>query len=80
MYQLVWGLRQLISKNKEGFPKPGAALLHDALTHAVIFFIEVYQREWDRSSGEATPVERAQLEGAKRRRKNIIENTERISA
>jgi len=79
VYRLVWGLRQLVSDNKDALPKPGAALLHDSLSHAVLVFIGIYEREWERGSGDATP-EQAQLEDVARRRRNIIENTERISA
>jgi len=80
VFQLTTGLRQLVSDNKDALPKPGAALLHDSLTHAALFFIGIYEREWERSSGVATSVEQAQLEDVERRRKKIIEDTERISA
>ncbi len=80
VFQLTTGLRQLVSDNKDSFPKPGAALLHDALTHAALFFIEVYEREWEQSSSGAASMDPAQMEDIKRRRKGIREDTERISA
>ncbi len=79
VYRKVWGLRQLVQDKKDALPKPGAALLHDSLSHAILAFIGTYEREWERSPGDATP-EQAQLEDVARRRKNMIENTERISA
>ena len=45
IFQQVWELRRHVEYNQDGFPKPGAALLHDALTHAALFFIEVYDQE-----------------------------------
>jgi len=80
VFQLTTGLRQLVWDNKDSFPKPGASLLHDALTHATLFFIGIYEREWEQSSSGAASMEPAQMEDAKRRRKGIIEDTERISA
>lgn len=80
VFQLTTGLRQLISDNKDSFPKPGAALLHDSLTHAVLFFIGVYELEWERSSNEAASPEPAELEAVKRRREEMKAATERISA
>jgi hypothetical protein len=84
VYQLTTGLRQLVLDNKDVFPKPGAALLRDALTHAVLFFIGIYELEWERSSNEAAPPEPAELEAAKRSREEMKEEmkaaTERISA
>jgi hypothetical protein len=78
VFQLTTGLRQLVWDNKDSFPKPGASLLHDALTHATLFFIGIYEREWEQRG--AASVDPAQLEDIKRRRKGIREDTERISA
>ena len=84
VYQLTTGLRQLVLDSKDALPKPGAALLLDALTHAVLFFIGIYELEWERSSNEAAPPEPAELEAAKRSREEMKEElkaaTERISA
>jgi len=77
VFQLTTGLRQLVWDNKDSFPKPGASLLHDALTHATLFFIGIYEREWERSG--AASMDPAQ-EDVERRRKGIREDTERISA
>ena len=78
VFQLTTGLRQLVWDNKDSFPKPGASLLHDALTHATLFFIGIYEREWEqRGAASMAP---AQMEDVKRRRKGIREDTERISA
>jgi len=80
VFQLTTGLRQLVSDNKDSYPKPGAALLHDALTHAALFFIEIFEREWEQSSGRgAASMDPAQMEEFKRRRKKMREDTERIS-
>ncbi len=78
VFQLTTGLRQLVWDNKDSFPKPGASLLHDALTHATLFLIGIYELEWERS-GAATMAP-AQLEDARRRQKEMIEDTKRISA
>jgi hypothetical protein len=84
VYRLVWGLRQLVEDNKAALPKPGAALLQDALTHAILVFIGVYELEWERSSNEAAPPDPAELEAVKRSREEMKEKmkaaTERISA
>jgi hypothetical protein len=80
VFQLTTGLRQLVSDNKDVFPKPDAALMHDALTHAVLSFIGVYELEWERSSNEAASPEPAKLEAVKRRREEMKAATERISA
>ncbi len=78
VFQLTTGLSQLVWDNKDSFPKPGASLLHDALTHATLFFIGIYEREWEQS-GAAT-MEPAQIDDARRRQKEMIEDTKRISA
>ncbi len=77
VYQLTTGLRQLVWDNKDSFPKPGASLLHDALTHATLFLIGIYELEWERS-GAATMAPAP--EDFERRRKEMIEDTKRISA
>jgi hypothetical protein len=63
VFQLTTGLRQLVWDSKDSFPKPRAALLHDTLTHAVLFFIGVYELEWERSG--AASMEPPQMEDAK---------------
>ena len=69
MFGRVWKLRQHVENNQDSLPKPGAPMLHDALTHAALFFIEVYDREqrlvspeeivavepWGRLISELTP-------------------------
>ncbi len=79
VFQLTTGLRQLVSDNKDSYPKPGVALLHDALTHAALFFIEVFEREWEQSSDVAS-IDPAQMEDIRRRRKGMRESSESISA
>lgn len=45
VFERVWRLRQQVENNRDGLPKSGAALLHDALSNAALFFIEIYDRE-----------------------------------
>ena len=45
LFERVWKLREHLESNQEDLPKPQVALLHDALTHAALYFIEIYDRE-----------------------------------
>jgi len=57
LFDRTWSLRERVYGAQDNHPKREVALLHDALTHAVLFFIEVFYRERGQSPGEAVPGE-----------------------
>ncbi len=57
LFDRTWSLRERVYGAQDNLPKPGGAFLHDSLTHAGLFFIEVSLREREQSPGEAVPEE-----------------------
>jgi hypothetical protein len=49
-FDRVWKLRQHVEANQDDLPDPGTALLHDSLTHAALYFLEVYDQERQQGS------------------------------
>jgi hypothetical protein len=51
LFDRVWALREDVFAAAEYLPKPAAAALHDALTYAVLFFLQVYAQDSGASEG-----------------------------